>query len=134
MKSHTIFLRTGCILPDGLNLVQEPFSETWMSVEGTTSIVLDEKIRAVGWHFIWLAETCSCSSVGKMATSAIDKAIAGALKRIQQRFNAAELDSIKISKYPGFKVVRVNIHARHIQQHPSFSLRDELKVPQLVVR
>ena len=134
MKSHTIFLRTGCILPDGLNLVQEQFSETWMSVADTTSTVLDEKIRAVGWHFMWLAETYSCSDVGNIATSAIDRAIAGALKRIQQKFNAAELESIKVSKYPGFKVVRANIHARHIQQHASFTLRDELKVPQLAVR
>lgn len=134
MKPHTIFLRTGCILPDGLNLVQEQFSETWLSVEGTTSAVLDEKIRAVGWHFMWLAETCSGSGVGKTATSAIDKAIRGALKRIQERFNSAELDSINISKYPGFEVVSVKIHARHIQQQVSLSLRDELTVPQLAVR
>lgn len=92
-----------------------------MSIEDATSTVLDEKIRAAGWHFIWLADPCSCSGVGKMATSAIDKAIDGALKRIQGRFNAAELDSINISKYPGFQVARVTLHARHIQQQVSLS-------------
>ena len=33
------------MLPDGLDLVQKRFCTTWMSVEETTSAVLDEKVR-----------------------------------------------------------------------------------------
>lgn len=134
MKLQTIFLRAGCVLPDGLNLIQKQFDTTWMSIEDTTSTVLDEKVRAAGWHFMWLADACSCSSVDKIATSAIDKAIASALKRIQGRFNAAELDSINISKYPGFQIAKVTLRTRHIQQHASLSLIDEMTIRQLAAR
>jgi len=126
-----MFLRTECMLPHGLDLVQEQFCETWMSIEDTTSSVLDERVRNTGWHFMSLVGVCSGSGVGRTATSAIEKAIAGALKRIQGRFNAAELDSIKVSKYPGFQVARITLHARHIQQHASLGLVDEMTIRQL---
>jgi hypothetical protein len=131
MKPCAMFLRTECVLPHGLDLVQEQFCETWMSIEDTTSSVLDGKVRNAGWHFMSLAGVCSSSAVGRTAASAIDKAIAGALKRIQERFNAAELDSIKVSKYPGFQVARITLHARHIQQHASLGLVDEMTIRQL---
>lgn len=134
MKLHAIFLRAECVLPDGLNLVQEQFCKTWMSIEDPTSAVLDEKVRAAGWHFMWLADTCSFSGVSRMATSAVNKAIIGALKRIPGRFNAAELDSIKMSKYPGFQVAKITLHGRHIQQQTSLSLIGETTVRQLAAR
>jgi hypothetical protein len=134
VKPHAIFLRAECVLPDGLNLAQEQFCKAWMSIEDTTSIVLDEKVRTAGWHFMWLADTCSYSGVSRMATSAVNKAIIGALKRIQGRFNAAELDSIKISKYPGFHVAKITLHTRHIQQQTSLSLIDEMTIRQLAAR
>lgn len=43
MKLHAIFLRAECVLPDGLHLAQEQFCKTWMSIEDTTSAVLDER-------------------------------------------------------------------------------------------
>jgi hypothetical protein len=73
---------------------------------------------------MWLADTCSCSGVSSTATSATDKAIRSALKRIQRRFNAAELESIKLSNYLGFQVARVTLHARHIQQSAILGLID----------
>jgi hypothetical protein len=36
-----MFLRTGCMLPDGIDLRQEQFCEKWMSVEDTTASALD---------------------------------------------------------------------------------------------
>jgi len=124
VKPHTIFLRAGGVLPDEFNLTQEQFCKTWTSIEDTTPAAIDEKVRAAGWHFMWLADTSSCSGVSSTATSATDKAIRGALKRIQRRFNAAELESIKLSKYLGFQVARVTLHARHIQQSAILDLID----------
>jgi hypothetical protein len=58
-----MFLRTGCMLPDGIDLTQEQFCEKWMSVEDTIAAALDVKIRNAGWHFIWLQGSYSRSSV-----------------------------------------------------------------------
>ena len=125
MKLYTIFLRTGCSLPPGLALNQELFCESWMSVEDTTASSLDVKVRSANWHFMWLTESHPSLGIGRTAESAYRNAIALALKKIQQRFNAAELSLLKITKYPGFQVASVVLHSRQIQQHASLGLADE---------
>jgi hypothetical protein len=65
---------------------------------------------------MWLEGPYSRLSAGQTAESAIGKAIIHALNQVKERFNAAELDSINVRKYPGFLVAKVTIHARHIQQ------------------
>lgn len=126
MKQYAIFLRTGCSLPRGLALVQEPFCEKWISVEDTTAAALDIKVRSANWHFIWLTEAHSGVAMGLTAESACSSAIALALKKVQQRFNTAELSVLKITKYPGFQVARVILQTRQIQQHASLGLADEM--------
>lgn len=96
------------------------------------STALDEKVRNAGWHFMWLEAAHASHSVGVTETSAIAKAIARALNQIKDRFNAAELGSITISKYPGFRIAKITLHARHIQQHASLGLVDEMTIRQLV--
>jgi hypothetical protein len=129
-----MFLRTGCILPNGLDLRQEEFCGTWKTVENIMSSALDVKVRNTGWHFMWLEDTYSRSGIGRTPTSAIDQAIARALNQVKSRFNAAELDSISISKYPGFQIAKIKIHARHIQQQASLSLIDEMTIRQLAAQ
>ena len=111
-----MFLRTACTLPDGIDLVQEQFCEKWLSVADTTAAALDVFIRNAGWHFMWLEGPYSRLSAGRTAESAIAKAMMLALNQVKERFNAAELDSINVRKYPGFLVAKVTLHARHIQQ------------------
>ena len=129
-----MFLRAGCVLPDGLDLTQEQFCGTWMSVKDTMAAALDLKVRSAGWHFMWLEDVYARFGIGRTATSAIDKAITRGLDRIKNRFNAAELDSIKISRYPGFHVATVKLHARHIQQQTSFRLIDKITIQQLAAQ
>jgi hypothetical protein len=121
-----MFLRTGCTLPDGIDLRQEQFCEKWMSVEDTTAAALDVKIRNAGWHFMWLQDTHSRFAVGRTAESAIGKAIAFALNQVNGRFNAAELNSINVREFPGFEIAKVTLHARQIQQAASFGFVDDM--------
>jgi len=126
VKQYAIFLRTGCSLPGGLALIQEPFCETWMSVENMTAAALDTKVRSADWHFMWLTEVHSCLGIGQTAESACNKAITLALNKVPRRFNTAELSLLKITKYPGFHVARVMFQTRQIQQHASLGLVDEM--------
>jgi hypothetical protein len=121
-----MFLRTGCSLPHGFALLQETFGEKWMSVVETTAAALDIKLRSADWHFMWLTEEHSCWGVGQTAESACSNAIAQALKKVSQRFNAAELSQLRITKYPGFQVATVILQTRQIQQHASLGLADEM--------
>jgi hypothetical protein len=129
-----MFLRTGCTLPDGIDLIQEQFCEKWMLVTDTIAAALDVNIRNVGWHFMWFAGSYSRLGAGRTAESAIGKAITLALNQVNGRFNAAELDSIHVRKYPGFRVAKVTLHARHIQQAASLGLVDEMTIRQVPAR
>jgi hypothetical protein len=126
-----MFLRTGCKLPDGINLMQVQFSEKWMSVRDTIAAALDVKIRSVGWHFIWLEGVNSRFAAARTAESAIAKAITLALGQIKGHFNAAELDSIHVRKFPGFRIARITLCARQIQQQSSLDLTGETFLRQL---
>ena len=134
MKQHSIFLRTGCLLPDGFDLMQDKFDNTWSSSGDTTATALDLRIRNAGWHFMWLVGTYSRHGFGRTAKTAISKAITLALNEVKVRFNAAELGSVSVSRYPGFRIARVTIYTRQIQQQSSLGLVDEMSLRQFPAR
>jgi hypothetical protein len=119
VKPHAIFLRAGCLLPVGLNLTQEQFCAGWMSVEDTTAAVLDRKVRSVGWHFMWLVDSYCRFGVGRKATSAVGRAIMRALSQVKGASNGAEVDSVNVSDYLGFRIAKVTLSARQIQLETS---------------
>jgi hypothetical protein len=134
VKLNAMFLRTGCILPDGMGLIQTRFGENWMSVENATAATLDVGIRNAGWHFMCLKTAHTSDGIDRTAESATSKAMALALAQTEGRFNAAELGLVKVTRYPGFHVARATLHTRQIQQHASLGLVDEMVLRQLPVR
>ena len=104
VKLNAMFLRTGCILPDGIGLIQRRFGENWMSVENATAATLDFGIRNAGWHFMCLQTAHSRVGIGRTAEAATNKAMALALKQTEGRFNAAELGCGQSYKIP--RIVR----------------------------
>src|ERR1700733_7466111 len=119
-----MFLRTGCILPDGMDLIQTRFDERWMSVENATAATLDARIRNAGWHFMFLQTAHSRHGIGRTAESATSTAMALALEQTDGRFNAAELGLVKVTKFLCFPVARALLHARQIQQSVPLRLVD----------
>ena len=121
MKINTIFLRDGCILPSQFALRQEPFSKGWAEAIGTVATELDARIRSVGWHFMWLADSYSSQALGRTAETAIHRALARTLPAVRGRFNAAELGSVHVTSFAGFHMARVTVHARQIQRQASLN-------------
>lgn len=134
MKLNTMFLRTGCILPGGMDLIQTRFAENWMSVENATAAILDVKIRNSEWHFMYLQTAHSGVGIGRTAEGATSKAMGLALKQTEGRFNAAEVDMVKVTRFLGFHVARATLHTHHIQQHASLGLVDEMVFRQVPAR
>jgi hypothetical protein len=114
---NTIFLRDGCTLPSEFVLRREPFSKGWAAAMGTVASELDAAIRGVGWHFMWLADSHSSRALGRTAETAIYRALTRALPAVRERFNAAELDSVRVTSFAGLHIARVTVHARQIQRH-----------------
>jgi hypothetical protein len=131
VKPPAIFLRVGCVLPSGLHLKQKPFDKAWTSVENAAPAQLDLAVRDIGWHFMWIEQACSRHGYGTTEQSAVAHAITCALTQTPARFNAAELGSVRVSKYLGLHVAKATMHARHIQQNASLGLIDEMTIREL---
>jgi hypothetical protein len=116
VKLHSVFLRKACILPDRLDPLREPFGDNWSLVEEIPAPVFDTMIRQAGWHFIWLQGPCSRKGCGRTPQGAIDRALTRALSAVTEPCNAAEFDSVQVTKYPGFLVANVIVQRRRIQQ------------------
>ena len=126
-----MFLRAGCILPPGMELIQTRFDQKWMLIENATAATLDARIRNAGWHFMFLQTAHSRHGIGRTAESATSKAMALALEQTDGRFNAAELGLVETTRYPGFHVARATLQTRQIQQSASLGLVDEMVLREL---
>ena len=131
MKISTVFLRDECILPSRFALRQEPFSKGWAEAMGTEATELDARIRSVGWHFMWLADSHSSQAFGRTAETAIHRALARTLPAVRGQFNAAELDSVHVRNFAGFHIARVTVNARQIQSAGFAALTRRITSPRL---
>jgi hypothetical protein len=125
MKSHSVFLRKGCVLPGRLDPVREPLGDNWALVEEITAPIFDTMIRQAGWHSMWMPGSCSRKGFGLTQEGATQRALERALNAVPHKFNAAELDSIHVAWYPGFCVAIVTLLPREIMQSTSVELGDE---------
>jgi hypothetical protein len=125
VKLQSVFLRIGCVLPNHLDPLQEPVGDSWMVVKEIPARVFDTMIRQAGWHFLWMHGTCSRRGFGITPEEATQRALGHALKKLTKRFNAAELGSVQVTKYPGFHIANVTLRPRQIQQHTSLDMADQ---------
>jgi hypothetical protein len=88
-----------------------------MLVEEIMAPVFDTMIRQAGWHSIWMPGSCARRGFGLTPESATHNAVTHALNAVPHQFNAAELDSIRVAKFPGFCVANVTVHPREVQQY-----------------
>jgi hypothetical protein len=125
VKLRSVFLREECVLPKRLDPLREPIADGWMRVEEIPAPVFDTMIRQAGWHFMWIQCPSTRRGFGTTPEGATRRALDGALRGVSQRFNAAELDSFQLAKYPGFYIANVRLQARQIQEHTSLDNVDE---------
>jgi hypothetical protein len=117
VKLHSILLRDECVLPDRLDPLRNCVCDHWTLVEEIPAMVFDTMVRRAGWHFIWLNGASSRRGFGTTPDEAASRAVVRALSGIPKRFNAAELDTVEVKKYPGFYIAKVTVQPRHIQQN-----------------
>jgi hypothetical protein len=125
VRPHSVFLRKDCILPDHLEPLQESVCDNWTMVQEIAAPIFDSVIRQSGWHFMWINGASARRGFGTTQENATSRALVHALHGVRQRFNAAELDSVQVTKYPGFYIANVAVQPRQIQHHTSLDAPDE---------
>jgi hypothetical protein len=117
VKLHSVFLRNDCILPSHLNPSREAFGEHWMCVKEIPAKVFDTMIRQAGWHYVWMTGACSRAGWARTSEKAIEHALGRALGAVPGLSNAADFDSVRVKRYPGFHVANVTLARRRVQEH-----------------
>lgn len=126
MNACSLLLRSGTLLPKNLSLPGRSIYDGWVSVDSENAHKVDVKVRALGWHFMWLALGSSGAGIGLTSAVALARAMCSGLERLNLRFNTAELINVTARRYLGVHVAHVNLASRHIQECASLGLVDEV--------
>src|SRR5579862_7283673 len=120
IKTGTVFIREGTLLPDGLNLESEPSVPGWRLIENLDPYAMDRKIREAGWTFFCLAGQIKATVFGTNDQSMIRRAVERILtKRRPLEFNSLEITDVEYAgstRFPLVHYVTVSAQSRHIQE------------------
>lgn len=118
------------MLPEGITLAGNSICEGWVILQSGEATWLDKAIRGLGWNSNMLTRTYWRSGYANRAQDAIYKAAQLALRKVDKRFNAAEIGHVIVVKRLWFYVARVGIFSRCIQENPFPGISEELSTVQ----
>jgi hypothetical protein len=116
IKTGTILIEDGVILPDSFQVESEPYSDGWRLVKDLDGYGLDRRIRETGWTFFYLAQI-KASVFGFDTEKAVRKAVHRILSNLKwEKFNSLEITQVAAKRFLGLPYVTVSAHVRHIQE------------------
>jgi hypothetical protein len=123
IKTGTILIENGTVLPRSLVLASEPYSRGWTTVTNLRSDFVRD-IDQAGWTFFFLAGQIQATVFGfnreKAVHTAVDRLIANAKS---QNCNCLEIGQVTMKSFLGLPFARVSAHSRHIQGNSVFAGR-----------
>jgi hypothetical protein len=124
IKTGTIFIKQGALLPKSLRFESKPYSSGWREVNNLDGGGLDRKIRDAGWTFFYMAGEITASVFGFDGDQSEFKAVKRVMAKLKlDKCNSLEITRVTPRHFLGLPYVTVSAHARHIQQ--SISLFQE---------
>ena|SRR5947207_7109092 len=115
IKTGTILIENGTLLPRSLLLTSEPYTKGWTTVTNVRAD-FEKEIKQAGWTFFFLAGEAHATVFGfnaKMAVhSAVERLIANAKSL---NCNCLEIGQVTMKSFLGLPFTTVAAHSRHIQ-------------------
>lgn len=115
IAESNVLLRAQADFPAGFKVATEEALTGWNLMRTGGARRLKQKIQKSGWNFIRMAQGALRSGVGPNAKDAVANALRLALRRIDSRSNAVEIEGIELTKYPWFFLARVRVQPYCIQ-------------------
>ena len=117
IKTGTMLIKEGALLPESLRFESEPYSKGWRLVENLDSRALDRKVRDAGWTFFFMAGDANATAVGSDLERTTRRAIKKIIASMESHgFNCLEISQVAAMRFLGLPYVTVSAHPRHIQE------------------
>ncbi len=116
IKTGTILIAEGALLPESLLFESEPYAYGWRLVKNLDSKGLDQIISKAGWSFFYIAGVIETKVFGSDEKKTTRKAIKQVIANLKSKnFNCLEITRVAAKRSLGLPYVSVSAHSRHIQ-------------------
>jgi len=117
IKSGTILIKDGTLLPADLLVEREMYAPSWKAVKSFDGFGLDQKINEANWSFFYLAGEIRATVLGRDRSGTLRRAVKRVLaKQEGQKFNSLEITKVVSKRFLGIPFMSVTAHFRQIQQ------------------
>ncbi len=117
IKTGSILIEEGALLPESLRFESEPYSNGWRLVKKVDGYGLDRRISEAGWTFFYMAGEIKASVFGFDGEETKRRAIKRMLTKLKaETFNSLEITRVAAKRFLGLPYVSVSAHWRHIQE------------------
>jgi len=117
IKSGTILIKDGTLLPADLLVEREMYAPSWKAVKSFDGFGLDQKINEANWSFFYLAGEITATVLGRDRSGTLRRAVKRVLaKQEGQKFNSLEITKVVSKRFLGIPFMSVTAHFRQIQQ------------------
>jgi hypothetical protein len=123
IKTGTVLIKDGTLLPDALQFESEPCATGWRLVKNLDGYGLGRKIHEAGWTFSYVAGEIKGTIFGFDGKKTVRRAVKRILANLKSgEFNSLEITRVTSKRFLGLPYASVSAHSRHIQEN-SFLLR-----------
>jgi hypothetical protein len=117
IKTGTVLIKDGTLLPEGLQVESEPCALGWRLVKNLDGNGLGQKIHEAGWNFFCLADEIKRTVFGFHGKDNVRRAVKRILTNLRlDKFNSLEIMYVEKKRFLGFPYAAVFAHSRHIQK------------------
>ena len=120
IKTGTILIKEGTLLPEFLRFESEPCAPGWRLVKNLDGYGLGRKIHEAGWTFSWRAGEIGATVFGLDEQKTLRRAVEQILANLELvEFNSLEImrvTSEASKRFLGVRYVTVSAQSRHIQE------------------
>lgn len=117
IKSGTMLIAEGAILPASLQFETEPFAYGWILVKNVDTQDINQIISQAGWNFFHIAGAIETNAFGSDEKKTTRKAIKQVIAKLKaKKFNCLEITLVAAKRCLGLPYVSVSAHSRHIQK------------------
>ncbi len=128
IKTGTVLIKEGALLPDALRFESEPCATGWRLVKDLDGYGLDRKIHEAGWTFFCLAGEIKATIFGFDGQKTARRAVKRILARLKsEKFNSLEITRVASKRFLGVPYVTVSTCSRHIQESLFLFCDDDLR-------